>query len=143
MSILRRTASLRGLLGIDAIRGLPAALFLQAAAEEILHLGIDAPHVVVGPAPQGREHLRIDPQQEGVAGRHGGEGSLETDRYGVRSVVERAGVDDWLGVAIAAEDDEEIRYHRCLALVVELDDLLPREMLEGHLHHGHGPFDNL
>ena len=118
-------------------------MLLEGAAEEKLHLRVDAPHVVVGPAPQGCKHLRVEPQEEGIAGRHGGEGSLETDRSGVRSVVERAGVDDWLGMAIAAEDDQEIGHHGRLALVVELDDLLPREMLEGHLHHGHGPFDNL
>jgi hypothetical protein len=68
------------LLGIDAVNRLPAAVILEAAAEEKLHLRVDAPHVVVGPAPQGCKHLRVDPQQEGVAGRHGREGSSGAGR---------------------------------------------------------------
>ena len=50
-------------------------MFLEGATEEILHLRVDAPHVVVGPAAQGREDLRIDPQEEGIAGGHGWENS--------------------------------------------------------------------
>jgi len=46
-------------------------MFLEGAAEEKFHLRVDAPHVVVGPTPQGREDLRVDPQEEGIAGRHG------------------------------------------------------------------------
>ena len=55
-------------------------MLLEGAAEEKLHLRVDAPHVVVGPAAQGREDLRVDPQQEGVAGRHGREGSSGAGR---------------------------------------------------------------
>jgi hypothetical protein len=50
-------------------------MLLENSAEKKLHLCIDAPHVVIGPAAQGCQHLRVDPQQEGVAGGHGREGS--------------------------------------------------------------------
>src|SRR5262245_30348595 len=50
-------------------------------------------------------------------------------------LVERAGVDDRLGVAVAAQNDEQVRYHGRLSLLVEIDDLLPAEFLESHLHH--------
>jgi hypothetical protein len=39
-------------------------------------------------------------------------------------LVEGAGVDDRLGVALAAENDHEVRDHRRAPFVVELDDLL-------------------
>ncbi len=46
-------------------------MFLEDAAKQELHLGIDAPHVVVGPTAEGREDLRIDPEEKGIAERHG------------------------------------------------------------------------
>ncbi len=36
-------------------------MLLENSAEKELHLRIDAPHVVVGPAPQGGEDLRVEP----------------------------------------------------------------------------------
>jgi hypothetical protein len=36
-------------------------VLLESAAEEKLNLRVDAPHVVVGPATQGGEHLRVEP----------------------------------------------------------------------------------
>jgi hypothetical protein len=42
---------------------------------------------------------------------------------GHRLSVERARVDDGLGVPVAAEHDQEVADHRCAALVVELDNV--------------------
>src|SRR4051812_46004916 len=53
-------------------------------------------------------------------------------------LVERAGVDDGLGVAFAAQHDHQVRDHRRLALVVELDDALLGEELERVLDHRDG-----
>jgi hypothetical protein len=36
-------------------------MLLENSAEKKLHLSVDAPHVVVGPASQGGEDLRIEP----------------------------------------------------------------------------------
>ena len=36
-------------------------MLLENSAEKKLYLRIDAPRVVVGPAPQGGEDLRIEP----------------------------------------------------------------------------------
>src|SRR5260221_12684243 len=51
------------------------------------------------------------------------------------SLVERAGVADLLGGLLAAQDDEQVRDHRGLALLVQLDDVLVLEPLQGQLHH--------
>src|SRR5687767_5195159 len=45
-------------------------------------------------------------------------------------LVERAGVDDGLGLALAAQDDHKVRDHRRLALVVELDHALLGQHLQ-------------
>ena len=51
---------------------LPSPLLPEGATEKKLDLGIDAPHVVVGPTPQGGENLRVDSKEESVTGRQRG-----------------------------------------------------------------------
>jgi len=60
-SFLRWPTPLWWLRDIFAIQRLPAPMLLENSAEKKLHLRIDAPHVVVGPAPQGGKDLRIEP----------------------------------------------------------------------------------
>ena len=38
-------------------------------------------------------------------------------------LIDRAGIDDGLGIAVAAEDYKQVRHHRCALVVVELDDV--------------------
>ena len=61
--------------------------------------------------------------------------------HGGPLLVERAGVDDGLRVALAAQDDHQVRDHRRAALVVELDDVLLRQHVERHLDHADRAFD--
>src|SRR6266851_10291198 len=56
------------------------------------------------------------------------------------SLVERAGVDDLLGGLLAAQDDEQVGHHRGLALLVQLDDVLVPEPLQGQLDHADRSF---
>jgi len=51
------------------------------------------------------------------------------------SLVEGAGVDDWLGRLLAAKDHEQVGHHRGLALLIQLDDVIFLEPLQGQLHH--------
>src|ERR1700759_374700 len=51
------------------------------------------------------------------------------------SLVEGAGVDDRLGGLVAAQHDEQVGDHRGLALLVQLDDVLVLEPLQGQLDH--------
>src|SRR6185503_609457 len=59
------------------------------------------------------------------------------------SLIDGAGVDDRLRRPLAAEDDEQVRDHLRLALLVELDDAVLREALERHLHHADRAVDEL
>jgi hypothetical protein len=71
----------------------------------------------------------IDPKEYLLAVTHG-------------SRVERAGVDDWRSRLVTAENDQEIADHRCLALLVKVDDVALIKPFECHFHHPDGALDN-
>jgi len=102
----------------------------QHAPQQELDLAVQAAQLVVRPCLQRVEHGGIDTEQERLALGH------------ATSVVEGARVDDWLRAALAAEHHEQVAHHRCLALFVELDDVVAREAIEGHLHHAHRAVDD-
>src|SRR5690606_37603234 len=54
------------------------------------------------------------------------------------SGVQRACVDHRLRIAIAAQDDQKVGDHGRLALIVELDDRLVRQLLQRVFDHEHG-----
>jgi hypothetical protein len=56
------------------------------------------------------------------------------------SLVEGAGVDDRLGGLLAAQHHEQVGDHRCLALLIQLDDVLFLEPLQGQLDHADRAF---
>ena len=58
-------------------------------------------------------------------------------------MVQRSCVYDWLCRLIATEHHEQIAYHRSLLVVVEVYDILVRELVERHLHHRHSTLDDL
>jgi len=60
----------------------------------------------------------------------------------LRSLVQGAGVDHWLGGLLAAQDHEQVGDHRGLALLVQLDDALVLEPLQGELDHADRSLDD-
>src|SRR5215469_8580972 len=56
------------------------------------------------------------------------------------SGVQRAGVDHLLGGLFAAQDDEQVGDHGGLPLLVEFDDVLLVEALQGQPHHADRAF---
>src|SRR6185312_13333723 len=58
------------------------------------------------------------------------------------SLVEGAGVDDLLGRLLAAQHDEQVGDHGRLALLIEVDDALVLEPLEGQLDHADRALDD-
>src|SRR4029453_3613331 len=87
---------------------------LQGFAQQAFDLGIDAPDVRGGAAVYSRPQGGIDPTGVGLA--------LAAPAWPL--LVEGAGVDDRLGVALAPQDDHQVRHHRRAPLVVEVHDLL-------------------
>ena len=81
--------------------------FHQCRPQHVLDLPVEAAQLVVCPALQGVHDLAVDAQQEGLAIRHG------------RLLIDRAGVDDRLRRAIAAEHHQQVAHHRRLALIVQ------------------------
>ena len=65
-----------------------------------------------------------------------------SELFPLRSLVERACVDDLLGGLLAAQDDEQVGDHSGLALFVQLDHAFLFETLQGQLDHADRAFDD-
>ena len=58
-------------------------------------------------------------------------------------MIQRPRIDNRLRRFITAEHDEQVGDHGGLLVVVEVDDIFTRQLVEGHLHHRHSTFYNL
>ena len=114
--------------------GVQASRIPQRAAQQKLDLGVQAAQVGVGPALQRFVRRRVEPKQECLSC------AMRVLRL---LLVQRARVDDGLGIAVAAQHHQQIAHHAGLALLVELDDMLGAQQLERHLDHANRALDDL
>jgi hypothetical protein len=119
-----RAAGMRPPAGVhlSCMPGQPACVG-QCTAQQEPDLGVGAALFIVGPSGQGVVHGGIQPQQYAFALAHRVHLLCLPSAFPcLRSLVERAGVDDRLGGLLAAQDHEQVGHHRGLPLLVQLDD---------------------
>ena len=69
--------------------------------------------------------------------------SLLIKGHGHRSGSQGTGIDHRIDILVATQHDHEVAYHGGLALFVKVNDVLLRQVIEGHLHHTHRALHNL
>lgn len=95
-----------------------------ALCQQILYLSIHRSKVILGPGCDGVIEL-------------GGQAQRHLFLGIIRHLVETAGVDNGLGIPIAAQHHQKVGYHGCLAFLVQCYDLFFGEAFQGHFHHAH------
>ena len=110
----RTTSSDRGSRAASVLLILSAhAARLQRFAQQIFDLSVDAPQFRARQARDRGVERWIEAKRE----------RLSVNGHSRALLVDGAGVDHGLGVAIGAEHHEQVRHHRRAAFVVELDDV--------------------
>jgi len=87
--------------------------FSQGLSDDPLQLAVGAAELVRSPGLYSVHRLSVNAEDKTL-------GALICHRL----MVQRSCVHDWLGRVIATEYDEQIRYHRSLLVVVEIDDIV-------------------
>src|SRR5687768_9857956 len=123
-----------GALPLAAVRSRQTSGILQRTPQQIFDLPVDAAELRRRPPLQRVVDLRIEPKGESLSFGH--------FFSSVSSLVQRPGVDDGLDAFLTAQHDKQIAHHRRLALFVERDDILATQLVERHLDHADGTFND-
>ena len=119
---------------VDLLADVFAVLFplAHALGQKILDLAVDRAEIVLCPGGDGGVELGGQAQGHLLFGVvvHG-----SLPKSSVARLIQAAGVDDGLGVVVAAEHHQQVRDHGRLAFLVELDRALFRQTLKRHFDH--------
>ena len=126
---------------VDLLADVFAVLFplAHALGQKILDLAVDGAEIVLCPGGDGGVELGGQAQGHLLFGVvvHG-----SLPKSSAAQLIQAAGVDDGLGIVVAAQHHEQVRDHGRLALLVELDRALFRQTLKRHFDHADRAVDD-